>query len=235
MNDFIVCIAGGQEVSKIITKNENMRKFTFLLGFILLSMLTINCSKNKGDKVKIVEMTIYPETGYGAAIMSNYMTQPLVFSESDDNRKRLLTNIIFEGLDIHYERGYQYKIKAKKVWMQEPPQDVSSIKYVFIKLISKKKVITKDSEVKFNLYVAPSTVKFIPRFPMEYQSDGTPRVYDALKVRLTVNAGNNWMALTSIEGFDYEEGHEYIISVKKVTHADPYAVKYILLDVLRER
>lgn len=210
-----------------------MRKQNLFFIFIVLCMLFIGCEKDEGDKEKMVEMTIYPETGYGAGILNNIWTQPLIFSDSDENQKRMLTGIITEGIDFHYERGYEYKFKAKKVWMQNPPQDVSSIKYVFIKLLSKNKVITHDSEEEIELFVSSETVKFTPAYPAEYENDGSLKIYDALSVK-TKNS-TDWMALTNIVGFDYKAGHEYELRVKKVIKAEPYAVKYILLDILSKR
>jgi hypothetical protein len=39
------------------------------------------------------------------------------------------------------------------------------------------------------------------------------------------------MALKNIEGFDFEEGYEYILNVKKMTQAEPYSIRYILLNI----
>lgn len=209
-----------------------MKKLNFLVGFLVLSVFFSGCLKDEeGDKEKIVVMKIYPETGYGASIMSDILTQPLIFSESDDNRKRLLLDILVEGFDLNYERGYEYILKVKKVWMHEPPQDASSIKYVFIELLSKEKVITEDSEKNMELFVASETVRFTPQFPLEYVEDESHlKIYDALHVKGT--GTNSWMALTEIEGFDFEEGYEYVLNVKKVTQAEPYSVKYILLNIV---
>ena len=140
--------------------------------------------------------------------------------------------IITEGLDFEYERGYKYKFSAKKVWMQVPPQDVSSIKYEIIELISKEKVITNNSEKNLKLLVASETVKFTPKYPYEYEEDDnmTPKIYDALKVK-NIDS-NNWMALTEIEGFNYETGYEYELIVKKVTQAEPYSVRYVLIETI---
>jgi len=105
-----------------------MRKLYFLSAFIVLNLFFTSCLKDEeGDKEKIVVMAIYPETGYGASVMSDILTQPLIFSDSDDNQKRMLVDIITEGFDFDYERGYEFTLKVKKVWMHEPPQDVSSI------------------------------------------------------------------------------------------------------------
>ena len=58
----------------------------------------------------------------------------------------------------------------------------------------------------------------------------TPKIYDALKVKNTDS--DNWMALTEIEGFNYENGYEYELKVKKVTQAEPYSVKYVLIETI---
>jgi hypothetical protein len=218
---------------KLRLKITEMGKLNLFAGFIVLSMVFFGCSKEEGDREKIVEITIYAETGYGASVMSNLLTQPLLFSDSEDNQKQMLVDIITEGFDFDYERGYEYTFKAKKVWMKDPPQDVSSVKYIFIGLLSKKKVITEDSEKNITLFVAPETVKFTPKYPNEYEEVAGGqmlKVYDALHVK--EKGTNNWMALIGIEGFDYETGYEYMLNVKRITRAEPYAVSYVLLDIL---
>lgn len=208
-----------------------MRKLLLLLAFVVFGIFFTSCLKDEEkDKEKIVEMTIYPETGYGGSLMSDTWTQPLIFSESDDSQKRLLADIITEGFDINYERGYKFTLRVKKVWMHEPPQDASSIKYIFIELLSKEKVITEDSEENIELFVSSQTVKFTPKFPGEYEEDEShPKIYNALLVKKI--GTDSWMALTKIEGFDFEEGYEYMLNVKKMTQAEPYSVSYILQNI----
>ena len=210
-----------------------MKRLNLFAGIIIFGTLLFSCTKEEGDREKIIEMTIYPETGYGASVMSDVWTEPLLFSDSEDTQKQILVDIIFEDFDLDYERGYEYTLKVKKVWMQDPPQDVSSIKYVFIELLSKKKVITEDSEKDIELFVSSETVKFTPKYPSEFEDGETPKIYDALLVKDTNT--DNWMALPGIEGFDFEKGYEYSLDVKKVTQAEPYSVKYVLLDILSKK
>lgn len=113
-----------------------MRKLNLFVGIIILSTFLGSCTKDEANREKIVEMTLYPETGYGASVLSDVVTEPIQFSDNDENQKQMLTDIITEGFDFNYERGYQYTLKVKKVWMHNPPQDVSSVKYVFIELLS---------------------------------------------------------------------------------------------------
>ena len=213
-----------------------MRKLNLLFGFIILSVLITNCTKEEGDREKEIVFTIYEETGYGGAILSTYLTEPLLFSDSDDDEIHTLTDILVEGLfDFDYERGYRYTFKAKKIWMSEPPQDASNIKYVISERLSKEKITTKDEEVEMTLFVASERVKFIPRYRKEYEAEEkySPNIYDALSVKEV--GTTSWMAIVDIEGFDFNEGYEYSLSVKKIIRAEPYSVKYILLDVLSKK
>jgi|GEM_PF-834848 len=209
---------------------KEMSRLHLFIAFIVFCLFFTSCLKDQeNDKEKIVEITIYPETGYGASIMSDIWTQPLIFSDNDDNQKQMLVDIIFEGLDIDYERGYKYTLSAKKVWMHEPLQDVSSIKYVYIELLSKEKVITENSEENIELFVSPETVKFTPKYPAEFEDDQSPKIYNALHTKKT--GSDNWMALPAIEGFNFEEGYEYVLNVKKITQVDPYLIRFVLLEI----
>lgn len=214
-----------------------MRNLYVLGVFVALCVFANSCIKdNESDKEKVVEMTIYPETGYGAGVLSDVITQPLVFSDSHDHTKRLMVDIIFEGFELDYERGYQYTLKVKKVWMRQPPQDVSSVKYVFLELLSTQKAITEDSQTDAELQVSAHTVKFMPKYPIEYENvDGSPvpKVYDALYAKET--GSGQWVALKEIEGFDFDEGFEYVLSVKKITQANPYLVRYVLTGVVSKQ
>ena len=196
---------------------------------ILLCLNFFSCfneHKNE-DKVKNIEMTIYPETGYGKGILTDTWTDVLVFYESDDNREQILVDIITEGFDFDYERGYEYTFKAKKVWMSNPPMDVSSIKYEFAGTLTKNRVILENSEEEIELYVSSELVKYGPMFPIEYENE-QPKRYDAL---LCIDRNTNrTYVLKEIEGFNYESGYEYTLSVKKIIFAEPYLIRYILLD-----
>ncbi len=218
-----------------------MRKLNSLLFSIAFSVLFFGCSiEDEADHEKIVEMTIYPHTGFGANVMSEIWTEPLLFSDSEDSRKRMLVDIIFENSEnFSYERGYEYTLKVKKVWMQEPPQDVSSVKYVFLEMLSKEKVITEDMETSIEVSVSDKPVKFMPRYPTEYEEveteDGEvyeqPKVYDALYMEEN-DDNSKKLILTEIDGFDYEEGYQYTLSLKKKIQANPYSVDYLLLEIL---
>lgn len=208
-----------------------MKKLNLILVSIFVSLFLFGCEKTEKDKVKTVELTIHPETKISRSELSNTWSDALVISDSHNQEQRALYATITEGLDYNndFERGYEYKYKVEKVWMQDPPQDVSSIKYRFLKLLSKKKVITENSEKNIQLYVLPQKVEYTPRF---YKDDiaGVPQRKSAM---LAKNMSNEeWIALFGIEGFDFEAGYEYVVNVKELTIAEPYSKSYSLVDVV---
>lgn len=208
-----------------------MKKLNLILVSIFVSLFLFGCEKTEKDKVKTVELTIHPETKISRSELSNTWSDALVISDSHNQEQRALYATITEGLDYNndFERGYEYKYKVEKVWMQDPPQDVSSIKYRFLKFLSKKKVITENSEKNIQLYVLPQKVEYTPRF---YKDDiaGVPQRKSAM---LAKNMSNEeWIALFGIEGFDFEAGYEYVVNVKELTIAEPYSKSYSLVDVV---
>ncbi len=72
-----------------------------------MTVLIVSCStketsktRENGDVEKLVEMTIYPETGYRPNMMSNIWTQPLVVSDNDSNKKQRMLSRISEGVEV---------------------------------------------------------------------------------------------------------------------------------------
>lgn len=203
-----------------------MRKLNLLLCLIITITFLTNCSKDDdGNVQKIVEMTVYPETGFGGFFWTTDVHfEFLLFSESDNKDIRLLTSggSIYDNLD--YEKGFEYKIEARKTFLKNPPQDGSSIEFEFIKIISKNKVVIENSEHQIEMEVGPTKVKFI-----SLSRDG---IQQALFVK--ENGENNMKPLLGVEGFNYEEGYKYKLNVKKIIQAEPYSVKYILVDIISQ-
>ncbi|MDN3594315.1 DUF4377 domain-containing protein [Zunongwangia endophytica] len=202
-----------------------MRNLNILLCFLIIIFIS-SCSKDDdGDMEKIVEMTIYPETGIGGFLFStDVYGEFLLFSESDNQEKRILTNGGNIYANLNYEKGYEYKIEARKTFLKNPPQDGSSINFEFIKTLSKEKAITQNSEQQFEMEVGPTKVGFISLL-----EDG---IQQALFVK---ESGEDYKKpLLNIEGFDYEEGYTYRLNVEKIIQAEPYSVKYVLIDIISQ-
>jgi len=213
--------------------NRKIKRMYLFLCLTFLCVCLSGCfnwleEKEGKDKVKLVDMTIYPETWQVNPVLTDIWTDALVCSESDDKQKRDLSHTITEGFDFDYERGYEYSFKANKVWMSNPPADVSNIKYEFVGSLTKKRVVVENSEEEIELLVLSELVEYCPRFPVEYENE-RPKYYDAL-LCFDENTKRTYV-LKEIEGFNHESGHEYTLSVKKMIQAQPYSERYVLLDI----
>ncbi len=220
-----------------------MKNLTFLLCAAALCAGFTGCDYDDHwhgrDREKIVEMTILPETGYGAGVMSEVVRDVWQFVDSDSDRVRSFTDIIAEGFDFEYERGYTYTFTAKKVWMANPPSDVSDVKYIFYGPLRKEKSIIENSDVEMTVQV-DGRVDYAPRFPAEFNADGSVKIYEALAVyakyytRMPSPGSHSWsfMALRQIEGWEYEPGYVHTLKVRKITTAEPYSVRYVLVEEL---
>ena len=204
--------------------------FTVSLFFVFTAFFSCsNENENEDeDNVKMVEMTIYPETGYTSPILSFVWTDCLYYMDSDDKQIRPLISTFTEGFDFEYERGYEYTFMAKKEWMSNPPEDVYPIKYIFVGPLEKKKVIVENDEENIELFVGSETIKYLPIYPKEFE-DGIPVVYDGLYCIDTKT--NIEMILKEIEGFEFESGYEYILNVKKITYTNPFSLRFVLIDI----
>lgn len=203
-----------------------MKKTKLILYLIMPLTFLFSClNDDDGDVHKIAEMTIYPETGFnGFLLATNLYGEFLLFSESEDQNIRTLTSGGSLYVDLDYEKGYEYKIEARKTFMKNPPQDGSSIVFEYVKTLSRTKVVTQNSEQQIVMEVGPSKVGFIPLSQNE--------IRQALFAK---EQGEDMMKpLLSIEEFDHEEGYNYKLNVKKVIQAEPYSVKYILIDIISQ-
>ena len=201
-----------------------MKKLNLILSCILTILFFSACSNDeKGDVQKTIEMTIYSDTGFAGYFMSdNLYGEFLLFSEEGNNNVNVLTSGGSSFDDFDYEKGYQYKVKARKTTLANPPQDGSSIVYDYLETISKKKVVTENSEQQIEIEVGPKKVGYIAR-----SQNGRQEAF-----LIKENGAENTKIVVGIENFNFEEGNRYKLKVKKVIQAEPYTVKYILIEVV---
>ena len=201
-----------------------MKKLNLILPCILAILFFSACSNDeKGDVQKTIEMTIYSDTGFAGYFMSdNLYGEFLLFSEEGNNNVNVLTSGGSSFDDFDYEKGYQYKVKARKTTLANPPQDASSIVYDYLETISKKKVVTENSEQQIEIEVGPKKVGYIAK-----SQNGRQEAFF-----IKENGAENTKIVTAIDNFNFEEGNRYKLKVKKVIQAEPYTVKYILIEVV---
>lgn len=101
---------------------------------------------NEGNPSKVVNMRInhFRQTGIGEALHLVYLVQE---NEDIGGEEWSFFYDEIEGFD--YELGYVYDLKVRKVEIENPPMDGSSIKYILVNVRSKEKVAEDESfEIK---------------------------------------------------------------------------------------
>lgn len=206
-----------------------MRRIILFTTLLLFALSLSSCDNDNLDKEKSVYVIIYPETVVKNGFMSDIWSDYLVFSDSEGNEKYPMYQLIVDGLDFDYQRGYEYRFKAKKIWMSNPPMDVANVRYEIGRQISKKKVITEQSEDVFEITIKPSLVKYVSTYPTNYDDNGAAIQENVMLAYKSDK--REYFAISNIDGFEYEEGYEYVLEVKRTTYPEPYSVKYELVEL----
>ncbi|SDR65241.1 DUF4377 domain-containing protein [Christiangramia echinicola] len=137
--------------------------FILLMG-LLTSFLSVSCSLN-GDSpgtTDIVDMRInhFRQTAVGEGQCLVYLVQE--GGEIGANNWNFFYDEI-EGFD--YELGYIYTIKARKINIENPPADGSSLKYVLVSVSTKERV--QDSET-FDIHLKSYNENFVTQSENEF-------------------------------------------------------------------
>lgn len=114
-------------------------KFSYLVivGF-LAYFATNSCSMvGHSDEAKVINMRInhFKQTGIGEGLYLVYLVQEEEKIGGED------WSYLYDEIEgFNYELGYIYDIKVRKVEVENPPADASSIKYILVNVRSKEKV-----------------------------------------------------------------------------------------------
>ena len=120
-----------------------MRKVVFLSVYFLMTSLLFSCNsflenEEASEKVEYVNLTVASNTVL-VAPMSNCECNPTDhLSVFENGRNYLLPLKWIEGFD--YEKGYEYKIKVKRVTPVHAIQDAPQSFYYLVETISKRKI-----------------------------------------------------------------------------------------------
>lgn len=109
-----------------------MKRYSILI--ILLILANFSCSSD--DSVLIESFWVDSErvSCVGLEERTCYRVQEgITINESN---WQLFYNSI-EGFDEIYEEGYRYQLKVKKIKIENPPQDGSSLNYKLIEIVNK--------------------------------------------------------------------------------------------------
>lgn len=124
---------------------------------LLVSLVSTSCSLkgNPPAKPQIVDIRInhFRQTAIGEGPHLVYLMQ----EEGDIGNEEW--SYLYDGVEgFDFEAGYIYDLKVRKITIENPPQDASSIKYILVNVSSKEKVPENES---FDIYLKRFGYNFV--------------------------------------------------------------------------
>lgn len=193
----------------------------FILSLLVVGTVSVSCAKDEGDeKIEKINAEVSAYTnGSSTDFFSDALTEcMLVKLEGDDYYQ----GFYFSEIDgFTFERGNYYKLRIKQITPAQPVMDGGAIRYELIEVLSKKEAnYTKEDAT---LHVSAQLGEKII-------------VQDAYKlrgIRIRAHENEDWSVVpfNCIDGFKYEEGYDYKLSVVKITLPDSGKPKNSALNV----
>ena len=194
--------------------------------FVLTSCLNDDTPE---DKVETMNMAISAMTYIDSPVMANYPIEGMRAKVGNDTDYQFMAFNQIEGFT--FKPGYAYELRVERTTLGNPPADASRYTYKLI-----------DELLKHPVECTRETVRLYVSAEMGNYDWGIPQMDDAhcMKIRESVNVGWTNVPFNKIEGFTYEDGNAYELSVEKITlHAQPtddrcQTVQYVLQEIISQ-
>lgn len=182
----------------------------FILSLLVVGAVSVSCMKDDSeDKIERINAEVSAYTsGSSIGFFSDALTEGmLVKLEGDDYYQGFYFSEI-EGFT--FERGNNYKLRIKQITLAHPPMDGGSVRYELIEVLSKKEADYTKEDI--TLYVSAQTG----------EKNIAQDSYKLRGIKIRTNENEDWSVVpfNCIDGFKYEEGYDYQLSVVKIILPD---------------
>ena len=206
-----------------------MKTKLFLSLFALFVLTGCLNDDTPEDKVETMNMAISAMTYIDSPVMANYPIEGMRAKVGNDTGYQFMAFNQIEGFT--FKPGYAYELRVERTTLGNPPADACRYTYKLI-----------DELLKHPVECTRETVRLYVSAEMGNYDWGIPQMDDAhcMKIRESVNVGWTNVPFNKIEGFTYEDGNAYELSVEKITlHAQPtddrcQTVQYVLQEIISQ-
>ena len=206
-----------------------MKTKLFLSLFALFVLTGCLNDDTPEDKVETMNMAISAMTYIDSPVMANYPIEGMRAIVGNDTDYQFMAFNQIEGFT--FKPGYAYELRVERTTLGNPPADACRYTYKLI-----------DELLKHPVECTRETVRLYVSAEMGNYDWGIPQMDDAhcMKIRESVNVGWTNVPFNKIEGFTYEDGNAYELSVEKITlHAQPtddrcQTVQYVLQEIISQ-
>ena len=205
-------------------------KTKFILSlFAILALTGCLDDDTPEDKVETINVAISAMTYIDSPVMTNYPIEGLWVKVENDADYQFLHFEEIQGFT--FEPGYTYELRVERTTLGNPPADASRYTYKLIDELSKQPADCTRETVR--LYVSAETGNY---------DWGIPQTDNARCMKIRESENEDWtnVPFNKIEGFVYEDGNAYELSVEKITlHAQPMddrcqTVQYVLQEIISQ-
>jgi len=168
------------------------------------------------DKVETVDATISSYTQLSGVMLNNDIIEGMSVKIGSNGEYSFLGFNAIDGFT--YEGGYEYSVQLQRTTLANPPADASCYIYKLIKINSK--VDKAQSRTETKMYISGEMGAYKQgELTQDMPSPGIK--YRELET-------DDWTVgpMNRIQGFDYEEGYDYVLSVQKTMLAKNDAYYY---------
>lgn len=206
-----------------------MKTKLFLSLFALFVLTSCLNDDTPEDKVETMNMAISAMTYIDSPVMANYPIEGMRAKVGNDTDYQFMAFNQIEGFT--FKPGYAYELRVERTTLGNPLADACRYTYKLI-----------DELLKHPVECTRETVRLYVSAEMGNYDWGIPQMDDAhcMKIRESVNVGWTNVPFNKIEGFTYEDGNAYELSVEKITlHAQPtgdrcQTVQYVLQEIISQ-
>ena len=206
-----------------------MKTKLFLSLFALFVLTGCLNDDTPEDKVETMNMAISAMTYIDSPVMANYPIEGMRAKVGNDTDYQFMAFNQIEGFT--FKPGYAYELRVERTTLGNPPADACRYTYKLI-----------DELLKHPVECTRETVRLYVSAEMGNYDWGIPQMDDAhcMKIRESVNVGWTNVPFNKIEGFTYEDGNAYELSVEKITlHAQPtddrcQTVQYVVQEFISQ-
>ena len=206
-----------------------MKTKLFLSLFAVLALTGCLDDDTPEDKTETMNVAISAMTYIDSPVMVSYPMEGMWAKVGNDADYQFLTFNEIEGFT--FEPGYTYELQVERTTLGNPPADASIYTYRLIEELSKQPAECTREIVR--LYVSAERGNY---------DWGIPQTDDAHCMKIRESENEEWVnaPFNKIEGFIYEDGTAYELSVEKITlNAQPtddrcQTVQYVLQEIISQ-
>lgn len=211
----------------------NTRCFIGMMFSVFCAIGLIGCisEDEQTDKVEEINAEVSAITSISCIFFTNDPIEGMLVRLENDKDFSFLSFNEIEGFS--YQRGNEYHLRIEKRTLANPPADGSNCRFRLIEILSQKQGVGTKEKILLSVSSEIGNYKW-GDITQDIPSHG---------MKIKEGTSNEWVVVpfNKIDGFDYEMGYDYELSVEKITlpinqdESNWQTTQYVLIDIISKK